>query len=170
MDDEKIELSNPTLLPNSSLSNNINIHSKTCTHTHTCSGNREAVKKYREKKKAHTAFLEEEVKKLRFLNRQLVRKLEEQMALEYEISKLRALLVDLKGKVDDELGSFAFQKHCIGDTSLRFDEGSQGIGLQQCLVEKPVFSWQENCQSAIVGSYAIGAVESLGSTKNQDQQ
>ncbi|KAM5552044.1 hypothetical protein ABKV19_026752 [Rosa sericea] len=76
-------------------------HTHTCYHTHTQvlpseendgakskehsvlkprrrrpSGNREAVRKYREKKKAHTAYLEEEVKKLQVLNQQLVRKLQ----------------------------------------------------------------------------------------------
>ncbi|KAJ6341003.1 hypothetical protein OIU78_009224 [Salix suchowensis] len=77
------------------------IHTHTCYHTHTQvitseedddlnnrensnskakrpAGNREAVRKYREKKKAHTAYLEEEVKKLRTSNQQLVRKIQQQ--------------------------------------------------------------------------------------------
>lgn len=82
-------------------------HTHTCYHTHTQvlpsedddgaknkehsvprprrrrpSRNREAVRKYREKKKAHTAYLEEEVKKLRLLNQQLVRKIQGQAILE----------------------------------------------------------------------------------------
>ncbi|URD99086.1 BZIP transcription factor [Musa troglodytarum] len=67
-------------------------------------GNREAVRKYREKKKAHAAFLEEEVKKLRLLNRQLLRRLQGQAALEAEAVRLRDLLADLRVKIDAELG------------------------------------------------------------------
>jgi len=100
-------------------------HTHTCFHTHTqvfaseddtnsrpkrSSGNREAVKKYREKKKAETAYLEEEVKKLKLVNQQLLRKLQGQALLEAELSRLRNILVQLKGKVDSELGSFPFQK------------------------------------------------------------
>ncbi|GAU38258.1 hypothetical protein TSUD_119390 [Trifolium subterraneum] len=80
------------------------IHTHTCFHTHTrvfaseddtnsrpkrTSGNREAVKKYREKKKAQTAYLEEEVKKLKLLNQQLLRKLQGQALLEAELLRLR---------------------------------------------------------------------------------
>lgn len=112
------------------------VHSHTCYHTHTqliptqdtnhqslikqhsrpkprrSSGNREAVRKYREKKKAQTAFLEEEVKKLRALNQQLVRKLQGQASLEAEVFRLRSLLVDVKGKIDSELGVFPVNKVC----------------------------------------------------------
>ncbi|KAF0890100.1 hypothetical protein E2562_037670 [Oryza meyeriana var. granulata] len=48
-------------------------------------GNREAVRKYRQKKKAHTAQLEEEVNKLRAINQQLVKRLQGQAALEAEV-------------------------------------------------------------------------------------
>jgi hypothetical protein len=44
------------------------------------SGNRAAVRKYREKKKAHTASLEEEVVHLRALNQQLMKKLQNHAA------------------------------------------------------------------------------------------
>lgn len=101
-------------------------HIHTCFHTHTqvfaseddtnsrpkrTSGNREAVKKYREKKKAETAYLEEEVKKLKLVNQQLLRKLQGQALLEAELSRLRNILVQLKGKVDNELCSFPFEKN-----------------------------------------------------------
>lgn len=101
-------------------------HTHTCFHTHTqvfaseddtnsrpkrTSGNREAVKKYREKKKAQTAYLEEEVRKLKHVNQQLLRKLQGQALLEAELSRLRNILVQLKGKVDNELGSFPFEKN-----------------------------------------------------------
>ncbi|CBI28617.3 unnamed protein product, partial [Vitis vinifera] len=123
-------------------------HTHTCYHTHTQvfaseedevpnnkehliskvrrpSGNREAVRKYREKKKAHTAYLEEEVKKLRLLNQQLVKKLQGQAVLEAEVLRLRSLLLDLRGKIDNELGVFPFQKQC--NTTLSFKEGDCGL-------------------------------------------
>ncbi|XP_068660387.1 basic leucine zipper 19-like [Aristolochia californica] len=122
-------------------------HTHTCYHTHTQVipngeekglsteqhslskfrkplGNREAVRKYREKKKAHTAYLEEEVKKLHLLNQQLLRKLQGQALLEAEIMSLRTLLLDLRGKIDCELGVFPFQKQC---NSLGLKEGGCGV-------------------------------------------
>ncbi|XP_059649150.1 basic leucine zipper 24-like [Cornus florida] len=124
-------------------------HTHTCYHTHTqvfqseeddgtndrepvvskprrASGNKEAVRKYREKKKAHTAFLEEEVKKLRVLNQHLVRKLQGQSMLEAEVLRLRGLLMDLRGKIDNELGVLSFQKQC-NNTTTSFKEGDCGI-------------------------------------------
>ncbi|XVF41386.1 hypothetical protein PTKIN_Ptkin01aG0276300 [Pterospermum kingtungense] len=127
-------------------------HTHTCYHTHTQVisseeddhhnnknssslkprrplGNREAVRKYREKKKAHTAYLEEEVKKLRLQNQQLVRKLQGQTILEAEVLRLRSLLVDLRAKIDGELGVFPFQKQCISASILKeSDCGVQSSG------------------------------------------
>lgn len=172
-------------------------HTHTCYHTHTQviaseeddnpnhrehtnskskrpSGNREAVRKYREKKKAHTAYLEEEVKKLRLLNQQLVKKLQGQAILEAEVLRLRSLLVQLRGKIDNELSVFPFQKQCTASTI--FKEGDCGvpltgrpIGLQcqtdlSCLhpqagsssqasicgSEKLMESWEGSCQPAII--------------------
>ncbi|KAI7753438.1 hypothetical protein M8C21_007433 [Ambrosia artemisiifolia] len=45
-------------------------------------GNREAVRKYREKKKARAASLEDEVVRLRALNQQLMKRIQSQVALE----------------------------------------------------------------------------------------
>lgn len=107
-------------------------HTHTCLHTHTHLippeidnneespvskrrrplGNREAVKRYRDKKKAHAAHLEEEVKKLRLVNQLLMGKLQKQSVLETEIVRLRALLFDLRGKIDVELGDFPFGNEC----------------------------------------------------------
>lgn len=180
-------------------------HTHTCYHTHTqvfsseedtknrCEnsslkprrplGNREAVRKYREKKKAHTAYLEDEVKKLRLLNQHLVRKLQGQAALEAEILRLRALLVDLRGKIDTE--TFLFQNHCSSNTdTISFKEGDYGIpsasskgNRLQCQTQVPcflpqenqsmsigndqggnkaVFSWQERCQPVIVECHVTG--------------
>ncbi|ONK78470.1 uncharacterized protein A4U43_C02F19110 [Asparagus officinalis] len=132
MDDGELDISNQLLMSNSDLSNNIeeflrNI--KTCAHTQVLSasegereeevkrprkplGNREAVRRYREKKKAHTAYLEEEVKKLRLVNQHLTRKLQGQAALEAEVVRLRSLLVDLRAKIDGELGVCLCKKQC----------------------------------------------------------
>uniref|UniRef100_A0A1D1ZHT0 Transcription factor TGA3 n=1 Tax=Anthurium amnicola TaxID=1678845 RepID=A0A1D1ZHT0_9ARAE len=138
-------------------------HTHTCYHTHTRViatgergeeeepkkprkplGNREAVRKYREKKKAHAAYLEEEVKKLRLLNQQLIRRLQGQAALEAEVFRLRALLVDLRGKIDTELGVFPFQKHCTNsgfqcDTNTTCIDGAVGIA-----------GWEGSCQPVII--------------------
>jgi hypothetical protein len=172
-------------------------HTHTCYHTHTQvlasqednqpndkentsskarkpSGNREAVRKYREKKKAHTAYLEEEVKKLQLLNQQLVKKLQGQAILEAEVLRLRSLLLDLRGKIDNELGFYPFQKQCNGTTMLKEGDcvvqSAAGAIDLQCQTNLPCFhpnagsssqagfgdgsgqmmvSWEENCQPAI---------------------
>lgn len=112
-----------------------NTHTHTCFHTHTkilpapdeeksadstqdspskakkrSGGNREAVRKYREKKKARTASLEEEVVHLTALNQQLMRRLQGQGVLEAEIARLKCLLADFRGRIDGELGSYPYQK------------------------------------------------------------
>ncbi|KAG2539069.1 hypothetical protein PVAP13_9NG366600 [Panicum virgatum] len=73
------------------------------------SGNRAAVRKYREKKKAHTASLEEVVH-LRALNQQLMKKLQNHAALEAEVARLRCLLVDIRGRIEGEIGAFPYQR------------------------------------------------------------
>ncbi|CAN0878854.1 Basic leucine zipper 19 [Linum grandiflorum] len=73
-------------------------------------GNREAVRKYREKKKARAASLEDEVVKLRAVNQQLMRRLQGQAALEAEVARLKCLLVDIRGRIEGEIGSFPYQK------------------------------------------------------------
>ncbi|XP_027342530.1 basic leucine zipper 24-like isoform X2 [Abrus precatorius] len=169
-------------------------HIHTCCHTHTQvfspedderdhinskpkgpSGNREAVRKYREKKKAHTAYLEEEVKKLRLVNQQLVRKLQGHALLEAELSKLRSILAHLKEKIDTEVGAFPFRKH--SDSSYIFKEGDTGLlssawtighqcknnspcfhphagslssQLNICAYEKSMIPWEGHCQAEIL--------------------
>lgn len=133
------------------------MHTHTCLHTHTQVfaagsddddaarddparprrplGNREAVRKYREKKKAHAAFLEEEVKKLRFANQQLLRRLQGHATLEAEVVRLRSLLFDVRAKIDSEVaGAFPFQRQCCvgsvvcADPTLCFDGNSDEVG------------------------------------------
>ncbi|XP_022860299.1 basic leucine zipper 23-like [Olea europaea var. sylvestris] len=79
-------------------------------------GNREAVRKYREKKKARAASLEDEVIRLRTLNQQLMKRLQGQALLEAEIARLKCLLVDIRGRIEGEIGAFPYQKpHKSGD-------------------------------------------------------
>ncbi|GKV20938.1 hypothetical protein SLEP1_g30982 [Rubroshorea leprosula] len=73
-------------------------------------GNREAVRKYRQKVKARAASLEDEVVKLRAINQQLLKRLQGQAALEAEIARLKCLLVDIRGRIEGEIGSFPYQK------------------------------------------------------------
>ncbi|TVU20020.1 hypothetical protein EJB05_36206, partial [Eragrostis curvula] len=140
-------------------------HTHTCLHTHTQVfaggggedddagedstrprkplGNREAVRKYREKKKAHAAFLEEEVKKLRATNQQLLRRLQSHAALEAEVVRLRGLLLDVRGKIDAEVAAFPFPKQCsVGsvvsaDQALCFNGNSEVVGGG---------AWDESCR------------------------
>ncbi|KAF9688724.1 hypothetical protein SADUNF_Sadunf01G0017900 [Salix dunnii] len=179
------------------------IHTHTCYHTHTQvitseedddlnnrensnskakrpAGNREAVRKYREKKKARTAYLEEEVKKLRISNQQLMRKIQQQVILEAEVLRLRSVLVDLRGKIGTELGLFPFQN--LGDTIAVFKDGNCGAHVStggpmnlQCQTDLPCFhaqvvgsssqvnndgnaklmeSWEGNCQPVIANCQA----------------
>lgn len=81
------------------------------------SGNRVAVRKYREKKKAQSVYLEEEVKKLRVVNRVLIRKLHLQAALEAEAVRLRRLLMGLKAQIGDGLGVSRTRKQNNHDVS-----------------------------------------------------
>ncbi|KAI3843469.1 hypothetical protein MKW92_000621 [Papaver armeniacum] len=114
-------------------------HTHTCVHVHTkilppedktttedtdesvemkskkrAPGNREAVRKYREKKKARAASLEDEVARLRNVNQQLMRRLQGQAGLEQEVARLKCLLVDIRGRIEGEIGSFPYQKPTKG--------------------------------------------------------
>ncbi|KAG0482903.1 hypothetical protein HPP92_010987 [Vanilla planifolia] len=132
-------------------------HTHTCYHTHTKVfaadeenregekdlqkpirkplGNKEAVRKYREKRKAHEAYLEEEVRKLRYSNQQLLRRVQGQAVLEAEILKLRSLLVDLRAKIDADLCVCPSQRPCNG--------GSLRCFNSQSIVEKgEVVGWE----------------------------
>ncbi|CAH9056733.1 unnamed protein product [Cuscuta europaea] len=71
-------------------------------------GNREAVRKYREKKKARAALLEDEVVRLRAVNQQLLKRLQGQVVLEAELVRLKCLLVDMRGRIEGEIGCFPY--------------------------------------------------------------
>ncbi|XP_044960404.1 basic leucine zipper 19-like [Hordeum vulgare subsp. vulgare] len=85
-------------------------HATSRTKRRRPSGNRAAVRKYREKKKEHTAVLQEEAAHLRALNDQLVRKVQDHAALEAEAARLRCLLVDVRGRIEGEIGAFPYQR------------------------------------------------------------
>ncbi|CAN8268164.1 unnamed protein product [Cochlearia groenlandica] len=129
-------------------------HTHTCFHSHTqliihdplekdhshsinkkrSCGNREAVKKYREKKKARTLYLEEEVKRLQSLNQHLIRKLERQEMVETEFIRLRTLLVEMQVKIDDEIGGFSLHNQCNG-SGLVFKEDGCNIATRDTMCE-----------------------------------
>ncbi|XP_044960823.1 basic leucine zipper 19-like [Hordeum vulgare subsp. vulgare] len=74
------------------------------------SGNQAAVRKYREKKKAHTVLLEEEAARLRAMNEELGKKVQDHAALEAEAARLRCLLVDVRGRIEGEIGAFPYHR------------------------------------------------------------
>ncbi|EPS65924.1 hypothetical protein M569_08855 [Genlisea aurea] len=80
-------------------------------------GNREAVRKYREKKKARAASLEDEVIKLRAINQQLMKRVQSQSLLEAEVARLKCLLVDIRGRIEGEIGSFPYQQKPVKDVA-----------------------------------------------------
>ncbi|KAJ0823534.1 putative transcription factor bZIP family [Helianthus annuus] len=69
-------------------------------------GNREAVRKYHEKKKVRAASLEDEVVRLRALNQQLMKRIQSQIGLESEVRILKCLLVDIRRRIDGKIWSF----------------------------------------------------------------
>ncbi|KAJ0837569.1 putative transcription factor bZIP family [Helianthus annuus] len=122
----------PSKLEDSVIDDSVKNRRTTCPHTHKTahasvklqrpSGNQVAVRKYREKKKAQNAYLEQEVKKLRLVNRALIRKLQLQAALGAETVRLRRLLMDLKSRIGNELQvSQVYKKSCNGNGCIRSD-------------------------------------------------
>ncbi|CAM8904412.1 unnamed protein product [Rhodiola kirilowii] len=109
-------------------------------------GNREAVRKYREKKKARAASLEEEVVRLRAVNQQLVKRLQAQAGLEAEVARLKCLLVDIRGRIDGEIGCFPYQKPVSLNTN-------GGYVVNQCNVP---CNDQLYCPSFEIGKNSMG--------------
>ncbi|KAK4801665.1 hypothetical protein SAY86_022152 [Trapa natans] len=166
-------------------------HTHTCFHMHTKivqpqseseestekknlkkrpSGNREAVRKYRQKKKAHAASLEDEVIKLRAVNQQLLKRLQGQATLEAEIVRLRCLLVDIRGRIEGEIGSFPYQK--MGSVNL----GGDNLVISpcndiQCMSQKLCANDAENRRSLGENGQVYGGScdsESLPCLSNQE--
>ncbi|XP_026459076.1 basic leucine zipper 23-like [Papaver somniferum] len=82
------------------------------THPH---GNRESVGKYRERKKALQVSMKDELIRLRIVNQQLLKRLQGLVALEQEAARFKCLLVEIRGRIKGELGSFPFQKPATGN-------------------------------------------------------
>lgn len=99
-------------------------------------GNREAVRKYREKKKARTASLEDEVVRLRAMNQQLMKRVQSQVGLEAEVGRLKCLLVDVRGRIDGELGCFPYQKqHPVNQSIINPNLGG-GFLMNPCNMQR----------------------------------
>ncbi|KAM0951047.1 putative transcription factor bZIP family [Dioscorea sansibarensis] len=176
-------------LPGPSMAN----HTHTCYHTHTQVfatsegerddegeakkqrkplGNREAVRKYREKKKAHAAYLEEEVKKLRMVNQQLLKKLQGHAALEAEVVRLRSLLVDVRAKIDGELGAYPFERQSSSNGKVfRCSSDSQCIHETAAVV-----GWEGGCMPAIINCQSgqnlevVNSMDVIGSLVSSSSQ
>ncbi|KAI3880123.1 hypothetical protein MKX03_037559 [Papaver bracteatum] len=78
-------------------------------------GNRESVRKYRERKKARQASIEDELNRMRIVNQQLFKRLQGLVALEQEVERFKCLLVDIRGRIKGELGSFPYQNPTNGN-------------------------------------------------------
>ncbi|KAI3853671.1 hypothetical protein MKW98_025188 [Papaver atlanticum] len=72
-------------------------------------GNRESVRKYRERKKARQASTENELNRTRIVNQQLLKRMQGLVALEQEVARFKCLLVDIRGRIKGELGSFPYK-------------------------------------------------------------
>ncbi|KAI3987425.1 hypothetical protein MKX01_042429 [Papaver californicum] len=109
-------------------------------------GNRESVRKYRERKKARQALIEDELNKLRIVNQQLLKRLQGQVALEQEVARFKLLLVDIRGRIKGELGSFPYQKPnkgiCSG-ISRNMSTLSRACDVNQCDLQYPGFDNQD---------------------------
>ncbi|RZC63393.1 hypothetical protein C5167_025117 [Papaver somniferum] len=77
-------------------------------------GNRESVRKYRERKKARQASMEDELIRLRIVNQQLLKRVQGLVALEQEVARFKCLLTEIRGRIKGELGSFPYQQPAAG--------------------------------------------------------
>ncbi|KAI3853670.1 hypothetical protein MKW98_025187 [Papaver atlanticum] len=84
-------------------------------------GNRESVRKYRERKKARQASIEDELNRMRIVNQQLLKRMQGLVALEQEIARFKCLLVDIRGRIKGELGSLPYQKPANGNIVGAYD-------------------------------------------------
>ncbi|KAI3843463.1 hypothetical protein MKW92_000615 [Papaver armeniacum] len=86
-----------------------NLSAEEKTTTEETDGSR-CVSTMKERKKARQALIEDELTKLRIVNQQLLKRLQGQVALEQEVARFKCLLVDIRGRIKGELGSFPYQK------------------------------------------------------------
>ncbi|XP_072967095.1 basic leucine zipper 19-like [Typha angustifolia] len=132
-------------------------------------GNREAVRKYRQKKKAQTASLEDEVVQLRAINQQLMKRVQGQAALEAEVARLKCLLVDIRGRIEGEIGSFPYQKPVKRGGELASDVtqgnllgGGQVINACDFICDDQVYCVGPGMQGKTVGQNGAVNGQALG--------
>ncbi|MCL7029933.1 hypothetical protein MKW94_014188 [Papaver nudicaule] len=118
-------------------------------------GNRESVRKYRERKKARQASIEDELIKLRIVNQQLLKRLQGQVALEQEVARFKCLLVDIRGRIKGELGTFPYQKPTNNGSIPRSMPPSNNLAMgydlnQQCDIQ---YSGLDNREVDVSGGY-----------------
>ncbi|XP_023529760.1 basic leucine zipper 23-like isoform X2 [Cucurbita pepo subsp. pepo] len=139
-------------------------------------GNQEAVRKYREKKKARAASLEDEVVRLRALNQHLMKRLQGQAALEAEITRLKCLLVDIRGRIEGEIGSFPYQK--TGNPNLSNTSNPGAYVMNPCNMQcddqvyclRPEGNGSRSGEGAVINGQSFGACgfENLQCLVNHD--
>ncbi|KAJ0681572.1 putative transcription factor bZIP family [Helianthus annuus] len=95
-------------------------------------GNREAHRKYREKKKARAASVENEVVRLRALNQQLTKRIQSQAGLEAEVARLKCLFVDIRGIIEGEIGNFPCQKPLPANQNIGNGNLTGGYVMNPC--------------------------------------
>ncbi|KAL2942952.1 Basic leucine zipper 23 [Bienertia sinuspersici] len=92
--------------------------------------NKDAVRRYYKKLKLREAELEDEVKKLRVLNQELMKRLEGEAAMQDEVTLLKCLLVDIRGRIEGEICSFRHYKPpnstCFNARNSSIDHVSSG--------------------------------------------
>ncbi|KAI3882095.1 hypothetical protein MKX03_021231 [Papaver bracteatum] len=95
--------------------------------------NRESVRKYRERKKARRVSMEDELIRLRIVNQQLLKRLQGLVALEQEVARFKCLLVEIRGRIKGELGSFPFHKPATGDNAEEVPNRDNNSGFKEFL-------------------------------------
>ncbi|KAI3830911.1 hypothetical protein MKW92_046929 [Papaver armeniacum] len=101
-------------------------------------GNRESVRKYRERKKARQASTEDELNRMRIVNQQLIKRMQGLVALEQEVERFKCLLVEIRGRIKGVLGSFPYKnpKNGIGVIPQIIPRSSTSVGVGACDVNQ----------------------------------
>ncbi|MCL7029610.1 hypothetical protein MKW94_011182 [Papaver nudicaule] len=73
-----------------------------------------SVRRYRERKKARQAAVEDELIKMRIVNQKLLKRLQGIIALEQQVARFKCLLVEIRGRIKGQLGSFPYQNPTNG--------------------------------------------------------
>ncbi|KAF3776209.1 hypothetical protein EJ110_NYTH48865 [Nymphaea thermarum] len=161
------------------------MHTHICHHTHTqffapasdggkeqkqslitkprkTSGNKEAVRKYREKKKAHAAYLRGRGK------------LQSQACLEAEVLRLKSLLLELKDRIGIELGAI-LPSQITRAGIFNEGDGNPAFGCHANADRNPTTGGQEGtCTAPVVSNCAVNRdgdyADCLGNIGGQHEQ